>query len=396
MTFFYLLKSTFREICCRKKLFCWITTILIISFLIIDYSLIIFGSVFARGRVTDRIVNGNSELIYFLNLDKYKMMTGDISDRLLELLNDIGKIEGVEIYGTYWDNSEFFIDGNEYPVVSVSETLLHLCDLEEVSADMLVQQEDTGYIGVIAGYELGKQYPVGTVVTDDNTEGTYIVTHVLPKRSRWIDTDIKNGLYIDFDRQFLMGTQSWLKENTIFIGNGLNNFCYQISPEADEEEIKSQIELYAQQLNVDIYSIRSLKENIEYGWTELREGREELYLSVFLMFSAVLAMLTASMITIYVRKKDIGVLYANGYSKSNIMYMYIIENGLKVVIAFVVALTYWSIQQYTVFERKISIMWILTPWSAVIAVLLVILGSIVPLLQIRGLQPAELVGKDML
>lgn len=391
---FFLLKSTVWEVCCRKKLFCGITVILIISFLIVDYSLILFGSVFARKGITSRIVRGDSEYIYFLNLEKYKMMEGGTSDRLDQLLKDIEKVEGVEIYGTYWDGENLLLENeSEYPAVSISETLIDLCEIGKIDSHMLERQKDTGYMGVIAGYELGKIYPVGTVFTDYYTENKCIVTYTLPKNSRWLDEDVKNGIYIDLDRHFLVGTQFYLSESTIFIGNGINNFCYRISSDADGEKIKEQVKNCAEKLDIDIYNIQSLREKVECGWLELQDAQEELYLSVFLMLCAVLAMLTASMITIYIRKKDIGVLYANGYSKLDVINMYIIENVCKVMIGFMTALAFWNIEQYTIFEKNISVMWILVPWSFLAAMILILLGSIVPFFQIRRLQPVDLIGK---
>ena len=394
MNFMNLLRSTFREICCRKRLFCGITIILIISFLVIDYSLIVFGSVFAREKVVRKIVKNDTETIYFLNLEKYKLLLGDTSDKLVALLNRIGEVPDVDCYGTYWDGETFIIEGKEYAAVVVSEGLADLCNVEGLTENMLKHQEGTDYTGVVLGYEIGKQYPEGAVIQDSDNGKSYIVTKVLPRGSRWLDTDIRNGIYIDLDSQVLIGADNYFADNTIFVGNGLNNFCYRISRQADADKVKGQVMKCADESGIEIYSIHNLNEKIRWGWKELGEGREELYLSVFLLFSATLAMLVASLITIFVRKKDIGVLYVNGYSKKDIMLMYIMENIIKVMVAFCVAGAYWSRQQYTIFGWSVSIMGILLPWSLLVAVLLILLGSVIPLFQIRKLQPVDLIGKN--
>ena len=394
MNLINLLESTFREICCRKKMFCGITIILVISFLVIDYSLIVFGSVFVRGKVVSKIVKNDTETVYFLNLEKYKLLSGDTPDRLVALLNNIGEIQGIDSYGTYWNGESFYIDDKEYSAVVVSESLLDLCKIDGLTENMLKRQEATEYIGIILGYEVGKQYPEGTVIKSSDSMNNYIVTKVLPKGSKWLDTDIRNGIYIDLDCQVLVGTENFFSDNTIFVGNGLNNFCYRVSEQANADKVKKQVMKCADDLGIEIYSIHNLDEKVDWGWKELGDGQEELYLSVFLMFTATLAMLVASLITIFVRKRDIGVLYVNGYSKQNIMFMYVIENIIKVMVAFGVAGAYWSVQQYTIFGWSVSIMWLLIPWSLLVSMLLILLGSIIPLLQIRKMQPVELIGKN--
>lgn len=394
MNLINLLESTFREICCRKKMFCGITIILVISFLVIDYSLIVFGSVFVRGKVVSKIVKNDTETVYFLNLEKYKLLSGDTPDRLVALLNNIGEIQGIDSYGTYWNGESFYIDDKEYSAVVVSESLLDLCKIDGLTENMLKRQEATEYIGIILGYEVGKQYPEGTVIKSSDNMNNYIVTKVLPKGSKWLDTDIRNGIYIDLDCQVLVGTENFFSDNTIFVGNGLNNFCYRVSEQANADKVKKQVMKCADDLGIEIYSIHNLDEKVDWGWKELGDGQEELYLSVFLMFTATLAMLVASLITIFVRKRDIGVLYVNGYSKQNIMFMYVIENIIKVMVAFGVAGAYWSVQQYTIFGWSVSIMWLLIPWSLLVSMLLILLGSIIPLLQIRKMQPVELIGKN--
>lgn len=394
MNLINLLESTFREICCRKKMFCGITIILVISFLVIDYSLIVFGSVFVRGKVVSKIVKNDTETVYFLNLEKYKLLSGDTPDRLVALLNNIGEIQGIDSYGTYWNGESFYIDDKEYSAVVVSESLLDLCKIDGLTENMLKRQEATEYIGIILGYEVGKQYPEGTVIKSSDSMNNYIVTKVLPKGSKWLDTDIRNGIYIDLDCQVLVGAENFFSDNTIFVGNGLNNFCYRVSEQANADKVKKQVMKCADDLGIEIYSIHNLDEKVDWGWKELGDGQEELYLSVFLIFTATLAMLVASLITIFVRKKDIGVLYVNGYSKENIMFMYVIENIIKVMVAFGVAGAYWSVQQYTIFGWSVSIMWLLIPWSLLVSMLLILLGSIIPLLQIRKMQPVELIGKN--
>lgn len=386
-----LLKSTFREILSRKRLFVCITVILIISFIIIDYSLIILGSVVARETVVRNLTNGDSDRVYFLNLDKYTLLLGDTSERLVELLNRIEQMEKVECAGTYYDNENFSVNDQEMFILVVSESLSDLCNVESTEGEKLDLSDTDGYPAIAAGYNLGKDYPVGTLVTDDYSGVTYIVKQVLKKNSRWLDESVKNGVYVDLDNQFLLGMENILKGDNIFIGNGLNNFCYRISAETDGEEIKKQVEECAESLNIEIYSIHSLTEQAQWGYRNLNEMKQELYLSVFLFFTAILAMLTASMITINIRKKDIGILYANGYSGKDVMIMYILENGIKIVIAFLVASAYWSIQQYHIFGWNTSIMWILIPWSVIAALLMLGAGSIVPLLQIKKQRPVELI-----
>ncbi len=367
---------------------------MIISFVVIDYALITYGCEFMKGKVAKSIIRGNTEDVFYLNLQQYKILSADIADNMIQLLDQIESIDGVIGSGIYWEDSIVCTDTEEYPVVVISESLCGLCNIEGLTTELFQRQEETDYIGIVAGYELGKRYPVGTIISDENSNYTYIVTKVLPRNSKWIDSDMENGLYYDLDNHFLVGAQKYFDESTLYLMNGLINFCYHISSDADEQKIKEQVQNCAESLDVNVYSIHSLKQLAQWDQEVLGIGDEELRLSLFLLFSAMFAMLIGSLITIYIRKKDIGILYTNGYSKRDIMYMYCIENTLKIVIAFVIALGYWSVQQYNYFGWSISIIWILIPWSVCVAVLLVFWGSLVPILQIQKLQPVDLIGKS--
>lgn len=367
---------------------------IIISFIIIDYALITYACEFAKEKVANSIIREDTEDVFYLNLEQYKILSADTADNMIQLLNQIGSIEGMLGAGIYWEDSIVCAESEYYPVVVISENLCDLCNVEGLTTELFKQQKGTNYIGIVAGYELGKQYPVGTIFSDENSEYTYIVTKVLPKNSKWIDSDMENGLYYNLDNHFLVGAKKYFNESTLYLMNGLNNFCYYISNDADEKNIKEQVERCADNLDINIYSIHSLKQLAQWNQEVLGLGDDELRLSVFLMFSAIFAMLTASLITIYVRKKDIGILYTNGYSKKDIMYMYCIENTLKIIIAFATALGYWSVQQYHYFAWSISIIRFLIPWSVCVAVLFVLFGSLVPILQILKLQPVDLIEKS--
>ncbi len=386
-----LMINTYMQIMIRKMLFIEVTLIMIISFLVIDYSLLIFGSSYLREIIMESVVDDNADNIHFLNTDKYKIFDADTINAFKDLLSDITTKEGVKYAGTYVKDIGVF-HGIERNVLFISNDLLGMCNIKNIDAKLpsMISKED--YPAILVGYELKNEFPLGTLVHDEFSNMTYIVADVLKEGSKWLDDDISYGMYIDLDNCIVKSLDAHLDTDDYLIANGCHNICFQTGSRDEAESVKNEVMDCSEKRGLEIYSIYSLKEKLQWSRNELNSEKEELILSIVLFVVAVLAMLISSLITIHIRKKDIGILYANGYSTREISIMYVLENVAKIIVAYIVASSYWSVNQYQIYDWNVSIMWALLPVSGIIAGLLIVLSSLLPFITIHKLNPVELIG----
>ncbi len=386
-----LIRNTWLQITMRKKLFLAITVVVTLAFLVIDYSLLIYGGAYIREYFVTKEVVYRADDIYFLNLEKYKVFYPETVEQFVVLKDELSEMEGVFCSGLYYEET-MMVQGNEQMALLTSDSLMKMCKVMNQNGNTPTFGTQRDYPSVIVGYNLAGQYPVGSLIVDEMSGETYQVSDILQKGSKWLDDDITFGMYYNLDNYVIKSLDTVISQDAGMLVMGNNTFCFQVDELTSGENVKQQVMDVAEKIGLEIYSIRSLLEKMQWSRRELHSDKDEIILSTVLFFTAILTMVVSSLITIYIRRRDIGIMYANGYSKREVSFMYVIETIIKIVIAFVMASAYWSINQYSIYDWRISVMPYLLAASGIIAVLLIFVSSYIPFIMIRQLKPVELIG----
>lgn len=385
----YLLKCAVAQMYNRIHSTVFVLAVLVVSYMILEYALLIMMPQCLGELVAEHVFTGDCEDIVYLGLWKYGMASEQETKDVFRLVETVRGIEGVEGAGIY-----FLQDQEMFPVFFVSQDITYLSDMRDISGKAIDFSYEGDLQGVAVGYALSKKYPVGSVIEiSSDSQNRCIVTQVLKKGSYWLDEDVGTGAYINLDTRIIADADCYIKENPWMIVNGLNSICYAVGQGYDRAEMKEKVARTAADMGLDLYSQRSIAEKLADAKRNIWDEKEEFIMPLVLIILAMVSMIVSSMVTIYLRKPSLGILYAVGFSHRDIMRMYVMENIVKVLLAHALASAYWIVNQRTFLatDESISVMWMIEPVMLAADVLLVVFGSMAPLQEIKKTDLAKLI-----
>ncbi len=385
----FLIKSAVAQMYNRKYSAIFVTAVLVVSYLVFEYGLLIMVPSCFGNLIAGHIFTRDCEDILYLNMLKYVKPTLQETDNISWLIEAMQEMEDIEGAGFYYLNE------GELPVLYVSKELTYLSDMRDTSGNAVDFSNRGELPGVSVGYALAHKYPVGSVI--DIEGDSYEVTQVLKKGSCWVDDQIDSGAYINLDTKVVADAGSLLKKDSYYILNGMNSICYVVEPGADREQAKAKINERAKELGLEIYNQKSIAELFAEGREGLWEEKEIFIMPLVLIILATASVIVSSMITVYLRKQSLGILYAAGYSHRDIMWMYVAENLLKILLAHGLASAYWIMNQksFLGMEENVSLMWLIEPMVIAVDVLMLVLGSAGPLREIKKTDLAKLIEGEL-
>ncbi len=404
----YMFQSTFRQILGHKAMFLLSLILMCLTFLVIGFQTIMVGMVIYQEHVVKELVQQDLGDVFFLNLYKYKMPTEEETKTLVRLKKEIEKVDGIRCSGIC---AEGVLEmGGSQETLEISSALLSLCELRNMEGDIVDfevpqprlrptfpvqvrnQQEAPLKHAVLVGYNLKDMYPVGYSFVDPYTGDEYVVTDILEQGSRWIKDKLLLGdLEILLDNKVVIDKDVRLEQEHVWL-SAVDACCYVIEPDADSEEIKKTVFSIADELGLDLYAIHSIPEQLTLNQQELFEDRTTYYMSGLMLLLSVIVAIVSSMINIYLRKSSIGIMYALGYSMSDMRRMMILENGIRVSFAFLISYTFWSINESEMFHFDVSIIQFMLPWLLIGVVIMIWISSLLPIKQLSRMYPATLIG----
>lgn len=392
-----LLQSTFLLIYSRKKAFFVTLLLLVVSFLVVDYALMLLVPVCGSKAMLSQTLSRHSGDIYCLNMWKYFFPGYDAQEDIYSLLQDIQNLEQVEGAGVYFYTNTEGIAAEDSDLLVISPELLPMTRLKDMTGSWIDLSPQEGSHPAAVGYALRDRYPVGSVIHDIQQETDYVVKYILEKDCRFLVEDIGSGLCVSLDERIVVGASAYLEEYMYALDYGLsqNSLCFFVSPGADIAKIEPQIYRCAETYGLDIYNIKSFSEKAHMSFGDIWQNKELFVMPLLLLIMAVVATVVSSMMEIYTRKRTIGILYAAGYFKRDIKRMYVMENAIKLGIAFSVAIAYWSTQRD--FFAQDSAGFVLRQVffvSLLIALVMLAVGSIFPLRLLDKLPVAQIVMEE--
>ncbi|CCX88852.1 unknown [Clostridium sp. CAG:590] len=86
-------------------------------------------------------------------------------------------------------------------------------------------------------------------------------------------------------------------------------------------------------------------------------------------------------------------MYAVGYSMRDVQGMVLLENVIKIGVAFVVSYAYWHMNEMELYGGvKMPILSYMLPWLMIGMVFIIWISSILPIRQLSKMYPATLIG----
>ncbi len=186
-------------------------------------------------------------------------------------------------------------------------------------------------IPILAGHTYAKEYPVGSSFTCRGE--TYVVVGSLPKDAGWIPEEgiSNNKDAYSVERCFVTFTD-YLEAHPYY---GLNGAYVILQDNANVENAKKLLKEHAKTCGIDI-SVQTIDSYLS-GVIRAKQNSERDFLkelSVILLV-CIITVSAGNIATIFLRKREIGILYACGYSRRDILMSLIAEAGFKAVICIV-------------------------------------------------------------
>lgn len=331
----YLIKTLFLEI--NRTLGRFLITTIMLG---ISFSLLLFESTMYLDYIY-RIIENQSVLsvedsrLYIINIEYYKIFwSGEETRSFYEFIHGLNQGKEGICAGLYYTASL----NSDLDILCISKELVPIGKLTDVDGNP-IEFSEKQFVAV--GYGLREQYPVGTIILDQETGEEYQVNQILRKNSAWLANNASGGLQtsIKLDGMILMDANTHLETSGyINVLNGANN-NYLYHPAMPEETINAYVQEQAENMGIRAYETVSLQEKsqrlLRYAyksdWVEL------LFAIVCLGLSMAMQYLSVVMNLNY-QKRMFGVLLACKWTGKDIQRMSFLECSLRLALGVGIAI----------------------------------------------------------
>lgn len=248
------------------------------------------------------------------------------------------------------------------------------------------------YLYLGAGFS---SIPVGTVYEAQSV--TYIVAGILEKSQKWVDDSLSNGFDINtLDYTFDCDYRVFEVMDFMF---PMGDIWICASDEYTMEQAIEQAFQIADRHGVDIRctSLQTYYENTMADAMTLKAILSKLV--AIICFSCVFMLICLQLLQILSLEKDFGVLYAVGFSRSELWRAMLLKNILMAIVAFcatipvlIRGMEWW----FGRFNQWNTILPIMTRYALPMAVAVilgaVLLSSLVVLVMLRKITPVQMIG----
>lgn len=331
----YLIKTLFLEINRTLGRFLITTIMLGISFSLLLFESTMYLDYIYRMVENQSILSVEASRLYIINAEYYKILwSGGETENFYEFIHGLNQEQEGICAGLYYTSSL----NSDIDILCVSKELIPVGKLTDVEGNPIELSEKQL---VAVGYGLREQYPVGTIILDQETGEEYQVDQILRKNSAWLANNAVTGLQtsIKLDDMILMDANTHLEVSGYAnILNGMNNI-YLYHPTMPEEAINAYVQEQAGNMGIRTYETVSLWEKsqsrLRYAyksdWVEL------LFVIVCLGLSMAMQYLSVIMNLNY-QKRMFGVLLACKWTGKDIQRMSFLECSLRLVLGVGIAI----------------------------------------------------------
>lgn len=328
----YLIKTLLLEINRTLGRFLVTTIMLGISCALLLFETAMYLDYIYRIVENQRVLSVNASQLYIINTEYYKFFwSGEEMGSLHEFVHGLNQGKEGICAGLYYTNSL----NSDIEILCISKELIPIGTLTDVDGNPIDFSEKQF---VAVGYGLREQYPVGTIIVDEETGREYQVNQILGKNSEWLANNASGGLQtsIKLDDLILMDANTHLE--TCAYVNGANNY-YLYHPTLSEEAVNAYVQEQAEQKGIRTYATVSLQKKsrslLRYAY---KSDWVELLFVIVCMGLGMTAQYLSVVMNLKYRKHMFGVLLACKWTGRDIRRMSFLECSLRLFLGFCIAI----------------------------------------------------------
>lgn len=256
----------------------------------------------------------------------------------------------------------------------------------------------SGNLPIYASEIFKSMLPVGTLLTDDRTGEVYEVAGYFSKGSQWVEEDdLIRFPMVSMDGWFLAPFSAESKSDIMTQLSCLHNTYVLLSEDADIEYLKQKLSDYSNQNGFEATAVTLAEEYEIYRMETKTFTTRQVAIAVFISVMAISSIVAVFTTNTLLKRKQYGVLIANGLTLQDIALCIATE---ITVIVFSSTLLAW-VTKLTEFVRSTDLFRevLLTahiqytlPICFLIAAVLVVVATLIPALKVFQYQPSELIG----
>lgn len=331
----YLVKTLLLEINRTLGRFLVTTVMLGISFSLLFFETTMYLDYIYRLIENQSVLSVDDSRLYIINTEYYKIFwSGEETRNFYEFIHGLNQGQEGICAGLYYTG---FLN-SDIEILCISKELIPVGKLEDVDGNPIDFSEKQF---VAVGYGLKEQYPIGTIILDEETGREYQVNQILRKNSEWLANNASGGLQtsIKLDDLILIDANTHLEiSGYVNVLNGANN-SYLYHPAMSEEAVNAYVQEQAEQMGIRTYETVSLQEKSR---SLLRYAYKSDWVELFFVIVCLGISLTAQYLSVVMnlkyRKHMFGVLLACKWTGRDIQRMSFLECSLRLFLGFCIAI----------------------------------------------------------
>lgn len=277
-----------------------------------------------------RRIEKNYDCLYKLDIPLYDMSV-EYGRDVLEFVLENEEVEWYEYTSIPFEEKN--IGKKATNILFISEGLIKsFTDVDDKS----VVYESGEYYPLIVGYDISKEFPVGTILTDTFSGRQYQVTQILEKGTQWLELDVPNGKQSVkvLDEMVITMPDMHYYEDGLGMLTCIDNLIVVESDNMDS--VKEQILASGKkhQLSVEIESFDEIITEDKKQYSALYDFA--LFLNVFIFVAMLIFVCSVSIVSWLMKKRELGILLTFGYMRGDIFKLILLENCCRLIIPFTV------------------------------------------------------------
>ena len=331
----YLVKTLYLEINRLLGSFVILTIMLGISFSLLIFESAMYLDYIYRIVHNESVLSVDTSQLYLINTEYYKIFWNEEEmKKFYEFIIGLNDEDEGICSGTYYTT---YITP-DLELLCVSETLLPIGKLSDIDGNDVKFDETNS---IVVGYGLKDEYPIGTMILDEEHGVEYRVSQILERDSEWLANDASGGLQgaIKLDDFVLMDTNTHL-ENSGYVNilNAANN-SYLYHSSMTQSELNDFIQKHADSEGIRVYEAVSLRtktsSKLVYAY---RSQSVELFFVLICFLISIIAQYLSVTMNLEYRKTVFGILLACKWTERDIQKLSFMECGLRLILGLAIAI----------------------------------------------------------
>ncbi len=387
----------------RKKTTVALIAIITITLVILNIAATeYYQSIYKILRIKEMVEESLDEACYVQNLYMPALDDMDYSTHMSQFMVDVKELSEIEYCGRYYESTVYlstskgdYYSGLEIDAFTVDEELLALCGVEYQVYDDIEIDDDA--LPIVVGSDVENQFTHGQLLYVDET--AYQVVGCLPEGSAWIATGLTTSedyeLSLD-DKVILFVDEDYIAPTGNFGGYLYASNIYAILKDsADFDAAYEKIADIAAEYNL-VMKLETMNDQIaQIRQQNVADINEHLVMFVFIFLICIISTSSVSMVGILLQKKIYGTLTACGVATKDFVKMFIIKNGLLIVLSTAISVIYriHSISSSSTnvdLLMKIEYTYVLR-FIIGVALIILVLTSVMPIAYFTSLTPSEMI-----